>query len=219
MACLSERPATAERLLNREQINALVDIEWLEAELDKVTADAKSIEVDLEFRSDEFATDEWEHRARKALAAHHICQGHLTRRIALLRKGGVKGPTPAEVHDAKARKREAEAARLAAAAENKRARAAAEREKTVRQLVAYASRQSLLAHFHAAARDALERDTFAELMAQAHARLEATLMKDLPAQGIEAASAGETSERSGEGSTVGESPVGEADAPKEAGHD
>jgi hypothetical protein len=175
-----DRGKTAERLLTREQINEITDLEWLEGELDHVTSDAKSIEVDLEFRSDDFATEEWEHRARRALTAHHICAGHLTRRIAFLKRGERKGPTPPD-HDAKARKKEAEAARLVAAAENKRAKAQQEREVTIRAMVAFADRQSLLSHFRRVAREQLDAETFARLSAMARASLDAALLAQLPA--------------------------------------
>jgi hypothetical protein len=175
---------TDERLLTREQIEALTDLESLLALQDDVTAAAKQIEVDLEYRSDDAADESWEHRARKALTAHYVCNGHLTRRVAFLRRGGK--PVKQGGDDAKARKKEAEAARLAAAAENKRAKAAHEREITVRMCLAYASRQSLLLHFQNAAKAHLDRATYARLMDVARADLEAMTVAELPAQGMSA---------------------------------
>lgn len=184
-----DRPTTAERMLSREQISEIDDVEWLENELDRVVAAATQIEVDLEFRSDDFATEEWEHRARKALTAHHICQGHLNRRLQALRNATkVKGPSPADHQNAKARKREAEAARLLAAAENKRLKAAHERETTVRQMIAFADRQTFLATFYRVARRHLEKEVFGAWVAEARAELEETLVASLPAQRIEARS-------------------------------
>lgn len=170
---------TEERLLTREQIDDLTDLESLEALLDDVTAAAKAIAVDLEFRSDDAADDHWEHRARKSLTAHYVCQGHLTRRIKFLRRGGK--PVKQSDDGSKARRREAEAQRLLAQAENKRLRAAEDREKTVRTMVAYAARQSLLAHFHRAASKHLDQATMAQLMGEAHRGHLAMMAADLPA--------------------------------------
>jgi hypothetical protein len=199
---------TEERLLTREQIAALTVIADIEAIQDEVLDTIKQIEVDLEFRADDRADEDWEHRARRALAAHHVCSTRLGQRIRQLQRADKKAPTPPN-HDAKARKKEAEAARLLAAAENKRMKAAEEREKTIRQLVSYASRQSLLLHFHAAAREHLPIETYARLMAIARAENEASLMGDLSAQGIEARS-DETPQAA---QPAGQEPDPEGDAP------
>jgi hypothetical protein len=199
-------------LLTREQIDALDDVESLVALQDLVTAAAKAIEVDLEYRSDDAADEFWEHRARRALTAHYVCNGHLTRRIGYLRRGGK--PVKQGGNEAKARKKEAEAARLLAAAENKRAKIVEEREKTFRQMVAYADRQNLLAAFHRAARQQLDPGAFGRLLQAARADLETQMLAERDrAQGMAAPSGGET----GTGSTVGNSPVGVADAPNPKG--
>ena len=172
------RPSTFERLLTREQIEALDDLNSLVALQDDVTQAAKAIEVDLEFRSDDAADESWEHRARRALTAHYVCNGHLTRRIAYLRRGG-KVP---KQHDpeTKVRKKEAQVQLIAAQAEHKRLKANEEREKTVRQLVVFAARQSLLAHFHRIAGEQLSVTMMQRLMTKAQASLQASLMAELP---------------------------------------
>lgn len=198
--------STAERLLTREQIEAISDLDSLVEFQDIVTAAAKAIEVDLEYRSDDNADDFWEHRARRALTAHYVCNGHLTRRIAYLRRGG-KVPKQAGP-DAKAARREAAAKLLTAQAESKRAKADSDREKTTRAMIAYADRQNLLAAFHRAAKAALDQPTFQRLNAAARAELELGMMAELTAQGTPTRSAETTG-------SVGEAdggPVAESDA-------
>ena len=172
-----ERISSADRLLSREQVEALDNLDDLLAIQDEVTKAAKAIEVDLEYRTDDAADEYWEHRARKALTAHYVCNGHLTRRIAFLRRGGkaVKQGDSA----AKARKKEAHAQLLIAQAEARRQKALQERETTVRQLMTYASRQSFLACFHRAAAEYLDNGTMGRLTKQAKDALEASLLSDL----------------------------------------
>jgi hypothetical protein len=205
-----ERPATVDRLLTREQIAELTVVEDLEAIQDEVLDAIKQIEVDLEFRADDRADDDWEHRARRALAAHHVCNTRIGQRIHQLRRGGKSAPTPPD-HNAKARKKEAEAARLFAAAENKRAKEVQEREKTIRAMVAYADRQSFLAHFHRLARKAMGPEAFHALAAEARASLESAMVAELPAQGIVTAEADETRSGSVERSEIEPGP--DRDAP------
>lgn len=173
-----DRTPAHERLLTREQIDAIDDIESLVALQEDVTAAAKQIEVDLEFRSDDGADAYWEQRARRALSAHYVCNGHLTRRIKFLRRGGK--PVKQGGDDAKARRREATAQLVAAQTEQKRVKIAVEREKTHRALLDFAARQSLLLHFHKAAQEELDGPIMARLMAKANASLQAALAAEAP---------------------------------------
>ncbi len=165
------RPATIDRLLTREQIFAITEISDLSAFKDAVMDGIKQIEVDLEFRNDDGADKGWEHRARRALAAHHVCNTRLGQRIKQLQRDG----KPVEQPETKARKKEAHAQLLLAQAESRRVKTLADHEKTTRMLVDFASRQSLLMHFHTVAASMLDRATMAEIMAAARLRLEASL--------------------------------------------
>lgn len=167
---------THERLLSREQIEAIDDLESLVALQDDVTERAKVIEVDLEFRTDDRADEEWEQRARRALAAHYACNGHLARRIKFLR-----GHKPAKdaSNEGKARRREAAAQLLAAQTAAKRAKAEQQREVTARTLAAHAARQSVLAFFHAVVVEEMGAKWAGARMGVAKRRLEEAMLSDI----------------------------------------
>lgn len=175
---IDERIPTHERLPTVEMINAMEDVASLRDLQDAIFAQAKKIEVDLEFRSDDFATDDWERRARGALAAHHTCHARIGRRISYLTRGG-KVPDPAKANKTKADRNAAQAALEAAQAENRREKAREEREKTVRRVADVIERQSLLTHFYRAATAHLDRATVAMLMGEARQSMHDAITAEL----------------------------------------
>lgn len=168
-----------EILPTREQIEAITDLDALNDLLDEVIRSAEHIKADLEFRSDDGATDDWERRARGALAAHNIVRGILNKQIHFVRKGGKQSPPQADPN-AKARKHEAVAARMKAEGEARKAKAILEREKAVAKMMEFSARQSLLLHFHRVAERHLDADLMRDLMAEARDSLEASLARELP---------------------------------------
>jgi len=93
-------------LPTREQIDAMTDVDALEALREDIDRALKKIEADLEYRSD--GNLDWERRACSALAYHRMAMGQLTRRI-----GRLTGRTQASVAE-QAALRQAKAARAAA---------------------------------------------------------------------------------------------------------
>lgn len=144
-----------ERLLTREMIDAIDDLESLQFLLDDADERAKHIEVDLEFRSD--ADLDWERRARGALAAHHICIGHLGRRIRALspKRERPEGSAAAKI-EAKARKHAAVAERAVQENETRRVKAERERVAALKNATDFARKSSFLLAFHQAAAEQLE---------------------------------------------------------------
>lgn len=106
-----------EPLPSKEQVEAVTDIPSLEAMQESIDKRIKHIEVDLEF---EVGDEDWDERARGALAAHRICLGHVTRHLARMRKHAKPDKGTPEHISAKAQKREAEAAKQRAMAEASR---------------------------------------------------------------------------------------------------
>ena len=76
-----------ERLPTKAQINAISDIEALEALKDDVDRRMVRIETDLDFRD---ATEEWEGRAISALSVHRYTAKAIGRRIQDLKKSSGK---------------------------------------------------------------------------------------------------------------------------------
>lgn len=155
-----------EQLLTREMIDQIDDLDSLQFLLDDADERAKHIEVDLEFRSD--ADLDWERRARGALAAHHICIGHLGRRIRALspRRERPEGSGAAKI-EAKALKHAAVAARSVQENEARRLKIERERIAALRLASEYARKTSLLLAFHQAAVEQLDGSTVGRLMGRA----------------------------------------------------
>lgn len=82
-----ERSGERKLLPNREQIDAIVDLEWLTQFQDDLLIQTTKIETDLEFRPGD---EDWAARARGALTAHQICRKHVERRIRQLERGQKK---------------------------------------------------------------------------------------------------------------------------------
>lgn len=117
----NDRPRPERKPLpSKEQIHAITDIPALEALQEEIGKVAAKIEVDLDY---EVGDEDWDARARGALAAHRICMGHIGRHLEHLRKA--QRPRPAkdtpDYLDAKARKREAGADKQRALAEASKA--------------------------------------------------------------------------------------------------
>lgn len=86
-----ERPGERKLLPNREQIDAITDLDWLVQFQDDLLVQLTKIETDLEFRPGD---EEWAARARGALTAHQICRKHVERRIRQLERGQKRAPPP-----------------------------------------------------------------------------------------------------------------------------
>lgn len=169
-----------ELLPTKEQIAAIDDLEAVEFLRDEVIEHIRQIEVDLEFRTDENADEEWERRARGALTAHRICLGNLNHRLNWIR-GGVKSKKNDQDAERMAVKAADKAARRelqlvtetqsterrrialeAAKATSERDKAIAierRKEKSAERLI----RLSWLSHFHNLARDMLAPGEYASL--------------------------------------------------------
>lgn len=165
------RPRAVDRLPTVEQINEITSVEDLSAIKEEVMAAIKEIEVDLEFRTDDAADGVWEHRARKALAAHQICNTRLGNRIRLLTRG--RGPDPQEAMAQSIRKKEAATAKAAAQMELQKGQAVMSKEKTRRAFIEFAERQNFLACFYRPAVETLDREVVNGLVEAARAGFDA----------------------------------------------
>jgi len=165
-----------DRLPTREMIDAIDDVESVQFILDEVDAAAKRIEVDLEFRSD--ADIEWERRARGALAAHHICIGHLGRRLRALtpKREKPQGDAAAKI-EAKARKHEAHAERLVQEAKAREQRLERDRLAAAREALQFARKTSYLAAFHGAAQRLLDPATLSRIASAANEAAQAEILR------------------------------------------
>lgn len=153
---------SAERLPNQQQLRTVTDVNALEDLRDCVDHAISTMEVDLEFRTDEGADNHWEHRARRALAAHKLCRNLIDQRLRSIKKS------------ASASKAGDVLTKAAIDAENKRS-------KSIRQMIEFANRQSFLVHFHNVVRDELDADKFKELVARAKDAHKEAAHQEIPA--------------------------------------
>ncbi|WP_269715807.1 hypothetical protein [Caulobacter sp. NIBR2454] len=152
---------------SKEEILAMTDVAAVEQLVDELSSAARKIEVDLEFCTE--GSDDWEGRARGALAHHRVAIDRLLRRKRDLT--GMRGPSKEEAKAEKAARKAASAAEAEAGIERRRLReqaaqrqanatAVAAAEKTKRQLISAIEKASFQAAFIAAA---VERFTAEEM--------------------------------------------------------
>ncbi len=142
----------------REDIQAMTDPVEIGAILDRLQEAARKIEVDLEFCTE--GSDDWEGRARSALAHHRVAISRLDARLRYV--SGRKGVDQEEARAAKVERKAANAATNAALADaaNERRRLQAEarerqieaerhasEQKTKRQLLSLIEKSSFQAAF------------------------------------------------------------------------
>lgn len=182
----ADRPRPERKPLpSKEQIMAIADIPSLEAMQEEVSRIIAKIEVDLEY---EVGDDEWDGRARGALAAHRICLGTIGRRLGQLRGKKGSSPTDAEVLTAKA-------AKLAAHADKQRAHAdamrAAKENKHAKLLMArldFIERISLQSFFMRSAAKLLSQEDYDRVMEDANKRMVDAIKSHVPVHALGAPS-------------------------------
>lgn len=157
-------PPRREPLPTPEQIKAIRDVAALEAMEIEVESRTAKIRVDLEM---EVGDDDWDARARKALASHVVVLGRVRKQLHLARKGfrGQSDQTAQEEAAAqrKAAKAVANATQETAAAERAKAKAAMAKSNAEMQRMQLVRSLSFHAQFFKAARLSLDSEAFERL--------------------------------------------------------
>lgn len=174
----SELPEVHQRrpLPTKDEIATIVSREQLGAMLTEVELQRSRIEVDLEFRTDEAADGDWEHRARGALTAHRIAEVNLRKRIHRLVTGLDKAPDVTATKElTKATNRQAHEVAAQAAAQRKLLAAEEAKVQAVRGARKLIERTSFLHHFHQVAHVLLSADDCSRIADAAYARCQAEM--------------------------------------------
>ena len=176
-------------LPGRAEIRAMTDVQALDELVAEVERRAEKIAVDLEMQ---IGDDDWDRRARGALAAHRICAAQINKRLFNLARDGAS--ETALAHQARQQEKlRLQAERAARETERLKAQSAAHLDKAERarqtakiERIKLFRETSLGIQFMHAARARLEPDVYAAILDAANARVLAGLYRVLPEEPLSA---------------------------------
>lgn len=187
---MSDQGRTERKSLpGRAEIRAMTDIVALDQLCAEVQRTAERISVDLEMQ---IGDDDWDRRARAALAAHRICVTQIKDRLNDLSRGaGVETALAQQARQQEKLRLQAE--RAARETERLKAQSAAHLDKAERarqtakiERIRLFRETSLGIQFMHAARARLEPDVYAAILDAANARVLAGLDRVLPEEPLSA---------------------------------